>query len=81
MSDKGNKGHFKPGDPRVLRRKGSANKATQAVREAIALIAASTPRTEILDIVMVKSPHGTDSSRAAVLLLAAARDYGTAQQR
>jgi hypothetical protein len=39
MTDKGNRGHFKPGDPRAGRRKGSANKATTAVREAIARFA------------------------------------------
>jgi hypothetical protein len=34
-----NKGQFKPGDPRAGRRAGSANKATAAVREAIAAFA------------------------------------------
>ena len=38
MDDKGNKGQFKRGDPRAGRRKGSANKATTAVREAIARV-------------------------------------------
>jgi hypothetical protein len=36
MADKGNKGHFKLGDPRAGRPKGSANKATTAVREVFA---------------------------------------------
>jgi hypothetical protein len=38
MADKGNKGRFKPGDPRAGRPKGSANKATTAVRDAIARV-------------------------------------------
>ncbi len=36
-----NAGAFRPGDPRAGRPKGSANKATAAVREAIALFAQS----------------------------------------
>jgi hypothetical protein len=39
MADKGNRGQFKPGDPRAGGPKGSANKATTAVREAIARFA------------------------------------------
>lgn len=39
MADKGNTGRFKAGDPRAGRPVGSANRATVAVREAIALFA------------------------------------------
>jgi hypothetical protein len=36
MVEKGNKGQFKPGDPRAGRPKGKPNKATTAVREVFA---------------------------------------------
>jgi hypothetical protein len=38
MDGKGNKGQFKPGDSRAGRPKGCANKATLAVRDAIARV-------------------------------------------
>lgn len=58
MAEKGNRGQFKPGDPRAGRPRGTANKATQDVRTVFtAFVEGNAAKAqELFDRVASKDP-------------------------